>query len=327
MLQRKTLWILCPLACVAIGFLACDKQEVYREVDYNRITAIVNDNFNLSSFAVALDRTGMDEVLQEEEGPFTVLIPSDEAFRHSGLSNVRTMSAARLGPLVNYHILNGRYELEKFPYLLNQEIQSKGGKLYVSRWIKGADTVLSINGARVVLKDLPASNGRIQIINRVLEPYAHETLAEAAMADTTTLFVEALRRCGLMDTLRGPGPYTVFAPSNHAMRRFGYASIQQVKEANPAVLRALCEFHIGPDRRFVNDYILSTGSSHIGSQRMINTFTVTVKLIPNSSEPSGFSGIRLAAPGNTTDVNISRQDILAGNGVLHIVDDVLRLTR
>jgi len=312
------------------GLQSCDKQDVYRDIDYNRISAIVNDNYNLSIFRAALDRTGMDEYLQEQEGPFTVLVPSDDAFARAGINGttaLKARSSAWIGSTVNYHVLNGNYELSKFPYLINQEVNSRGGKVFVSRWIKGQDTVLAINGARVLLEDIPASNGRIQIINRVLEPYLHETLADAVTADTTTLFAEALRRSGLMETLRGEGPYTLFAPSNYAMRRYGYTSIQQVKEANQGTLRELCEFHIAVDRRFINDYILFIGDTHTGSQRMINTFTATVKLIANANEPGGFSGIRLAAPGNVTDVNVTRQDILAGNGVLHIVDDVLRLTR
>lgn len=309
---------------------ACAKQEVYRSVDYNRISAIIADNFNLSIFAAALDRTGMDVVLQEEEGPYTVFVPSDDAFVSADIRTVAELKArsnAWIGSIVDYHIVNGRYELDKFPYLINQEIQSRGGKLYVSRWIKGADTVLTINGARVLLQDLSASNGRLQVINRLLEPYVHETLAEAVAADTTTLFAEALRRSGLMETLSGEGPYTLFAPSNHALRRFGYSSIHEVKAADPQVLRELCEYHIAIDRRFINDYILSIGETNTGSQRMINTFTATITLISDSSIPGGFSGIRLAAPGNTTDVNVTRQDVLTGNGVLHIVDDVLRLTR
>lgn len=326
-----------PIKLLGIGLLAacwlaaCKKQDVYREIDYNRISAIVKDNYNLSVFAAALDRTGMDETLQEEEGPFTALVPSDDAFARAGLADVAALkarSAAWVTSIVDYHIVPGRYELHKFPYLINQEVRTRNkGKLYVSRWVKGNNAVLTINGARVILQDMPASNGHLQIIDRVLEPYAHEVLADAVTADTITLFAEALRRSGLMEILRKEGPYTVFAPTNAAMQKAGYATIQQVKNTDPAVLRALCEFHICNDLRFINDYLLSIGASNTGSQRMINSFTATVTLLPDMQTPGEYRGITLRAPGNLTDIAVIRQDILAGNGVLHMVNDVLRLTR
>lgn len=321
------------ISLMAICWLVagCKKQDVYREIDYNRISAIVKDNYNLSVFAAALDRTGMDETLQEEEGPFTALAPSDDAFARAGMNNVAALkarSAAWIGRMMDYHIVPGRYELHKFPYLINQEVRTRnGGKLYVSRWIKDNNTILTINGARVILQDIPASNGHLQIIDRVLEPYAHAVLADAVTADTLTMFAEALRRSGLMETLRKEGPYTVFAPTNTAMQKAGYATIQQVKDTDPAVLRALCEFHICNDLRFVNDYLLSIGATNTGSQRMINSFTAAVTLVPNAQAPGEYKGITLRAPGNTADVSVIRQDILAGNGVLHMVNDVLRLTR
>lgn len=316
----------------SVGLLSCRQDDVFIPKDYNKIPAILADNYNLSVFSAALDRIGLDEVLQKEDGVFTALVPSDDAFRDAGINNpneLRIRSAEWIGKLTNYHLLNGIYELDRFPYLINQEIRSRGGgRLYVSRWIKDQDTILTVNGARVTLKDVPASNGRIQIINRVLEPYEHDELANAIAANTEiTLFAEALRRTGLIETLRTKGPYTVFAPNNLAMSQQGYASVQQIRESDPEQLKKLCEYHITQDRRFINDYILATGSSNSGSQRMINTFTVTINLIPDPRVPGSFTGINLTAPGNTTAVKVNRRDILSGNGVLQIVDGVLRMTR
>jgi uncharacterized surface protein with fasciclin (FAS1) repeats len=314
------------------GLLSCKQNDVFIPKDYNKIPAILADNYNLSVFSAALDRTGLDEVLQKEEGPFTALVPSDDAFRDAGINNpneLRTRSAEWIGKLTNYHLLNGIYELQQFPYLINQEIRSRGGgRLYVSRWIKGRDTILTVNGARVVLKDVPASNGRIQIINRVLEPYQQDALADAIHTNTeVTLFAEALRRAGLMELLRTKGPYTVFVPNNAAMNAEGYASIQQLRETDPQILKALCEYHITEDRRFINDYVLSTGDTGVGSQRMLNTFTVTTTLIPDPRVPGDFIGITLQGPGNVSPIEVTRRDVLSGNGVLHVLDHVLRITR
>lgn len=321
------------LICYAlIGLCSCKKNSVFKPVDYNRISAIVNDNYNLSIFGAALDRTTMKQQLQEQAGPFTVLVPSDDAFKATGISTPTALKQRPLdwiSKMTNYHIVNGQYDLNKFPFLINQELDAQGGKLYVSRWKKGEETIITVNGARVLLQDVPASNGRIQIINRVLEPYEHDKLADAITANTDiTFFAEALRRSGLMEQLRSTASHTVFAPSNAAMQlETGYSSIQQLSAADPAELRAICEYHIAPDRRFVNDYILATGSTNTSSQRMINTYTVAINLIPNPSEPESFNSINLLGPGNQSPVLIKRQDILAGNGVLHVLDGVLKMTR
>jgi uncharacterized surface protein with fasciclin (FAS1) repeats len=329
--MRKIITIL-AVFCSCTGFFACKKNSVFKNVDYNRITSILADNYNLSIFGAALNRTGMDLVLQEEQGPFTALVPSDAAFEGAGISDSKALRAQPIewiSKLSNYHVLNGIYELQRFPFLINQEIRSRGGgRLYVSRWIKGNDTVLTVNGARVMLKDIPASNGRIQIINRVLEPYEHDELANAIAANQDiTLFTEALRRSGLLEMLSTKGPYTVFAPSNAAMQAQGFLSIQQLRETDRTQLKELCEYHIAQDRRFINDYILSTGSSNSGSQRMTNTFTITINLIPDPYAPDNFIGINLLAPGNIAPISIKRRDILSGNGVLHVINGVLRMTR
>lgn len=320
------------LCCAFIGFCSCKKNAVFKPVDYNRISAIVNDNYNLSIFGAALDRTTMKQQLQEQTGPFTVLVPSDDAFKAAGISTpteLKQRPIEWISKMTSYHIVNGQYDLNKFPFLINQELDAQGGKLYISRWEKGEETIITVNGARVLFQDIPASNGRIQIINRVLEPYEHDKLADAIAANTDiTFFAEALRRSGLMEQLRSTASHTVFAPSNAAMQaETGYNSIQQLSTADPAELRAICDYHIAPDRRFVNDYILATGSTNTSSQRMINTYTVTINLIPNPSEPGSFIGINLSGPGNESPVLIKRQDILAGNGVLHVLDGVLKMTR
>jgi len=54
---------------------------------------------------------------------------------------------------------------------------------------------------------------------------------------------------------------------------------------------------------------------------------VQIRLIPNANSPGAFSGIALRGLGNTSDVLIQKQDILTGDGVLHIVDQCLRITQ
>lgn len=309
---------------------ACTKDNKSETpTDNNLISLVVADNFNLSVLSAVIKRSGQDKSLKGR-GPFTLLAPSDVAFRLAGypdLTSVATADASVISSIGHYHVLDGKYDLNKLPFQFNQQLRSEGGRLYATRWVKGQDTVLTINGSRVLSTDIAASNGLIQVINRVLTPYLHDKLGDAVAAkQSITLFYEALRTSGLLETINGTGPFTIFAPNNAAMQAYGYTTVQQVRQTDPEVLRQLLRFHIILDRRFIYDYILSTDDTNQAQQTMLDGNVVNIQLTADASQPGGFSGITLRGPGNAADVNILQQDNLAGNGVLHIVDNVLKST-
>lgn len=294
--------------------------------DPNGINNVISDNFNLSVFSAVLTYSRMDRTLKEK-GPFTVLSPADAAFANSPFPTTVSIAGgdlAAISRVARYHVLDGKYELSKLPFQFNQELRSRGGKLYVTRWIKGLDTVLTINGARVLAKNVPASNGFVQVINRVLTPYIHDKLGNALAAEqSTTLFYQAMLSSGLLETINGTGPYTIFAPDNAAMQALGYATVAQISETDPEVLRRLVSYHVIRDRRFIYDYILGTEEAMATKQNMLDGNPVIINLISDDSQPGGFSGITLKGAGNDWDFNILKQDVLTGNGVLHIIDGVL----
>ncbi|WP_167346199.1 fasciclin domain-containing protein, partial [Pedobacter ginsenosidimutans] len=132
---------------------------------------------------------------------------------------------------------------------------------------------------------------------------------------------------GLLETINGTGPYTIFAPNNQAMQAMGYTSVEQIDNTDVEVLKRLVNYHIVKDRRFIYDYILSTGSSNTSRQAMLDGNSVTMTLTPDPGTPGSFNGITLRGIGNTTAIKLVKQDILAGNGVLHIIDGALRITQ
>ncbi|QBQ42037.1 fasciclin domain-containing protein [Sphingobacterium psychroaquaticum] len=311
---------------------SCEKDvQQMSDFDNNKLNLVIADNFNLSSFSAALRKSGMDKVLNAGEGPFTVLAPSDAAFitaGYAGPTAVLSASNTVVSRIANYHTLDGKYELNKLPFAFNQELRSRGGKMFATHWVKGQDTVLTLNGARILSTNLPASNGLVQVLDRVLTPYVHDVLVDALAADASiTLFTQALRTSGMLEQLRQTGPYTVFAPVNTAMQSIGYASVEQIEKTDPKVLLDLVSYHIVRDRRFVYDYVLSAGPSNTAQQGMMNGNSVTVRLVPNPSSPGAFSGISLRGIGNTTDVLLTKQDMLTGNGILHVINGTLRLTQ
>lgn len=327
--SNKKIW---PLLLLAILGMSCSKDEQgLSDYDNNKINLVIADNFNLSIFSAALKRSNLDKDLQQGMGPYTTLAPADAAFSTAGYTSpvsVLTANPTTISRIANYHTLDGRYELNKLPFLFNQELKSRGGKLYVTHWIKGQDTVLTVNGARILAQNIPASNGLIQVLNRVLTPYLHDLLSDAVTAESSiTLFSQALKSSGLLQNLDQNGPYTIFAPDNTAMREMGYSSVEQINSTDSEVLKRLVNYHVLKDRRFIYDYILSAGPGNESRQAMLDGNSVNIALVPAPDVPGSFSGITLKGIGNTSPVVMVKQDILTGNGVLHIINGVLRITQ
>lgn len=330
-LKLKPLFL--PLVILIAGLGACKKTDPIQQPDASKISRIIADNFNLSILSTGLTRSGLNAKLLEE-GPFTVIAPSDDAFKVAGYNSAADLVAAEPGiisPIMQYHVLNGRLDFSTLPFAFNQEVRSyNGGKLFVTRWVKGADTLITINGAVILAKNIKASNGSIQVVNRVLQPYKFEYVLEVIANDRNlSLFYQALQRAGLTELLRKKDTYTVFAPSNTAMRAYGLTSLADIEAKDPEELSRMLRYHILVDRRFVYDYILSSGTATQSKQTMLDGNSLAVKLQPDPSNSKIFNGILLKGTGNTMDVELSRtqRDILAGNGVVHTIESVLRITQ
>jgi uncharacterized surface protein with fasciclin (FAS1) repeats len=184
---------------------------------------------------------------------------------------------------------------------------------------------VTINGTQVTTANLPAVNGLIQVINAVLTPPIYNSIHQALEGDTAlTFFNEAMDRTGLTDSIaQGSTPYTVFAPINSAFRKLGFFSTDSILATDPQVLSSILKYHILSGRRFIYDYVLTSDASNTTSQTMIDGNSAAITLIQGGS---GFSGITIQGSGNTGASNLIRSNILAGNGVIHEIDQALKLT-
>lgn len=307
---------------------ACTKEKdnLGASDEINRLTYVIDDNkFNFSSFSTALGRTGYRAVLAQE-GPYTVMIPDNNAFIQAGYTtnqSVLTESADVLNKMVSYHIVNGTWELNKLPFKFNQELTAvTGAKMFVTHWVKGADTVLTINGSPVLAYNLPASNGMIQVLNTVLQPLVYQSLSAAISADTSLTFLNvALQQAGLKEQIAGEAVYTFFAPSNSAFRAAGFLTIDSINQTDAKILKDLLLYHFFSGRKFIYDYILTTGATDQTAQAMQNGNNVAVSLIKTGVK---YTGITIKGAANKTPANLIKSNFMAGNGVLHIVDQVLK---
>ncbi|WP_372422453.1 fasciclin domain-containing protein [Salinarimonas chemoclinalis] len=145
------------------------------------------------------------------------------------------------------------------------------------------------------------------------------TIVENAVnsADHTTL-VAAVQAAGLVDTLSGPGPFTVFAPTNRAFSRLPAGTVDTLLEpANRGQLTDVLTFHVVPGTYTASELLaLAQREGGQAELRTVEGGTLAVLLDRNGNGPYIADN-----QGNTARVPIS--DVMQSNGVIHVIDKVL----
>jgi uncharacterized surface protein with fasciclin (FAS1) repeats len=133
--------------------------------------------------------------------------------------------------------------------------------------------------------------------------------------DHTTL-VAAVQAAGLVDTLKGPGPFTVFAPTNAAFAALPAGTVDTLlKPENKAQLAKVLTYHVVAGRL---DAATLAGAIEAGGGKAVLATVEGGKL--TATMPSGHLMLTDEA-GGTSDVTIA--DVMQSNGVIHVVDKVL----
>jgi uncharacterized surface protein with fasciclin (FAS1) repeats len=135
-------------------------------------------------------------------------------------------------------------------------------------------------------------------------------------ADHTTL-VDAVKAAGLVDTLKGKGPFTVFAPTNAAFAKLPAGTVDSlVKPDHKAMLSKILTYHVVPGKY---DFMtLSTEiKKHAGTAELATASGGKLKFMMN-----GAHNITVMDESGAT-ANISTYDVYQSNGVINVIDTVL----
>ncbi len=131
------------------------------------IVATAKSAGTFKTLTAALDAAGKTQMLQEK-GPYTVFAPSDEAFAKLPAGTVEELlkpeNKEKLGKLLAYHVIEGKVMAADVKTMKAKT--ANGAELDIK--VKGS-TVM-VNDAKVVKADVPASNGVIHVIDKVLMP-------------------------------------------------------------------------------------------------------------------------------------------------------------
>ena len=133
--------------------------------------------------------------------------------------------------------------------------------------------------------------------------------------DHTTL-VAAVKAAGLVETLEGKGPFTVFAPTNEAFEKLPAGTVDALlKPENKQKLTGILTYHVAAGKwtaEKIADAIKSGGGS--AEIKTVNGEKLTAKMVGDSIELTDTKG-------GTAKVTVG--DVMQSNGVIHVIDTVL----
>jgi uncharacterized surface protein with fasciclin (FAS1) repeats len=147
--------------------------------------------------------------------------------------------------------------------------------------------------------------------------YPSKNIIENAVKskDHTTL-VAAVKAAGLVETLQGAGPFTVFAPTNEAFAKLPKGTVETlVKPENKATLTKILTYHVVAGKFNAKD-ILAKIKEGNGTATLTTVQGETLK-----ASLKGKKVVLTDAKGGTSTVTIA--DVNQSNGVIHVIDTVL----
>jgi uncharacterized surface protein with fasciclin (FAS1) repeats len=123
-----------------------------------------------------------------------------------------------------------------------------------------------------------------------------------AAGDFETL-VAAVKAAGLVEVLKGDGPFTVFAPTDEAFAKLPEGTVESLlKPENKDKLTAVLTYHVVPGRVMAADVVKLDSAKTVQGQ--------DVRI-------SSASGVKV------NDANVIATDVIASNGVIHVIDSVI----
>jgi uncharacterized surface protein with fasciclin (FAS1) repeats len=311
-IRFSVLAVFTTLASFSIS--SCGGDDVVTPTE-KTITEIVVDGSNFTLLESALKKAELVATFQAA-GTFTVFAPTDDAFKSVGIDQayIDANTKEALAAVLRYHVLGAKVAAADIATADNTEVTTLNGKAYVTKNAGG----VSINGAKVTTADVKASNGIIHVIDRVILPASGDIVSYLQANANYSLLVEAVVKADLVNTLKGAGPFTVFAPTNAAFEALGApyntaAGIKGLNATQTAGLKDILLYHVVAARVFSDNLKAGTVGTALATKSVTINLTGGVKV----------SGIAAGNTANVVTSPVGRFNIFTSNGVIHTIDKVL----
>ncbi len=276
---------------------------------HRNIVEVAQNTPDLSILVEAVVAAGLAPTLST--GTLTVFAPTNAAFaalltelgvtKQALLANKPLLTA-----VLTYHVLSSTVPLASVP--VGKAITPVGGGFFKIESTGGLKITDGRNRvSNITATDIQASNGVVHLVDRVLLPANKDIVATAQALPDFSILVEAVVAAGLVETLQGTGPFTVFAPTNAAfaalLAELGVSKAALL--ADKALLTKVLTYHVLPSRVLKAEVPVGKPITTVQGQ----TFTINASLQITDQ--------------NARVANLVGTDVFTSNGVIHVVDRVL----
>jgi transforming growth factor-beta-induced protein len=263
-------------------------------------TAVTAGTFN--TLVTAVKAAGLAETLSGN-GPFTVFAPTDEAFASLPDGTVETLlkpeNKSQLVSILTYHVVAGRVPASAVASLTGAKTVN-GQRLGIA----SSNSGVRVNSANVVQTDIECSNGIIHVIDSVLLPETGTIVDVANQAGSFGTLLAAANAAGLVPTLSGDGPLTVFAPTEEAFSALPKGTVASLLQpGSESKLAAILKYHVVAGRVYSEDALTLSSAATVAGP--------SIAITPTDGGA------------NINQARLLQTDIDASNGVIHVIDRVL----
>jgi uncharacterized surface protein with fasciclin (FAS1) repeats len=259
------------------------------------IVATAIDAGSFKTLVTAVKAAGLVDTLRSP-GPFTVFAPTDDAFAKLPKEKLASLleQPDRLAAILKYHVLPGR--------IMSTDVANLTSAKTVLGQSVSIDSChcVKVNGAKVVKADINTSNGVIHVIDTVLIP-ENDIIETARSAGSFTTLLTALEAADLTDALRAQGPFTVFAPTDEAFAKLPKGTVEALLNDIPK-LQSILTYHVVPGKVSSADVVKLASAKTLQGQEI---------------------EIGVANSVTIDNARVVTTDIVAKNGVIHVIDEVL----
>jgi transforming growth factor-beta-induced protein len=324
---KKTATALVALvALAAVGFAPTAASAKAKKPKADIVDTAVGAG-SFKTLAAALGAAGLVDTLKGP-GPFTVFAPTDEAFAKLPADTVAALlkpeNKAALTSVLTYHVVAGKVLAKQVVKLNGKSVPTVNG---ASVDVTVAGGKVKVNESNVVKTDILATNGVIHVIDAVLipkdlklaaapaattvppttKPAATKDIVDTAVANGSfKTLAAALGAAGLVDTLKGAGPFTVFAPTDAAFAKLPAGTVEAlIKPENKAALTSILTYHVVSGKVPASTVVTLNGKT----AKTVNGADVNIKVVGTDVF--------------VNDAKVVITDVMATNGIIHVIDTVL----
>ena len=255
--------------------------------------------YSFNTLVTAVSKANLISALSGNSTKLTVFAPTDAAFAAlpSGVLNYLLSNTTALTQVLTYHVASGYLPASKVVTMSSIMTLQES-----SLPVNATGGVVKVGIATVTTPNIVCSNGIIHVINAVLVPGGILNVVQTAEYYDFSTLVTAVQDAGLVSTLSGPGPFTVFAPTNAAFAALPSGTLNSLL-ANKTALTSVLTYHV------VSGEYLASKVVTLSSLMTVEGQSVTITV----------SGGNVKINGAT----VIEANVICSNGVIHVIDGVL----